>query len=83
MSAPIEVTTRYATTMDDLNAAWGFVMDRLDRVGPDPSVIIKPIWMANVQDMERVDVPPMQRQFEVVVEGMVEEERELGIEHDE
>jgi hypothetical protein len=73
MSPPIEVTTRYATTVDDLPAAWAFVMDKLDSVGPDPSVEIKPLWAWAVQDMDRSDdyVPP--RQFSVVVSGMVEE----------
>ena len=68
MSAPIEVTTRYATSVDDLTAAWTFVMDRLDRVGPSPLVRITPIW--TISD----DPDNHERRFEVVVEGMVEEE---------
>lgn len=72
MSAPIEVTTRYATTVDDLGAAWAFVMERLDSVGPDPSVQITPMWTFSVHDMDRdVETPP--RRFSVVVEGMVPE----------
>ena len=75
-AAPIEVTTRFATTVDDLTSAWAFVMDRIDRVGPDPSIHIKPLWSYSVHDMDRVDdfVPP--RQFEVVVEGMTPEDQE-------
>lgn len=75
MSAPIEVTTRYATTVDDLSAAWAFVMDRVDHVGPDPSIEIKPLWAFNIQDMDRPDADTYQppRQFSVVVSGMVEE----------
>lgn len=76
MSAPIEVTTRYVTTVDELPAAWAFVMDRLDRVGPDPSVSIRPLWITPIQDMDRIGAPPTPRQFEVVVEGMVPEEDE-------
>lgn len=73
MSAPIEVTTRYATTVDDLTAAWAFVMDRLDRVGPDPTVEISPFWAFNIHDgLEGRDETPA-RQFSVVVSGMVPE----------
>ena len=73
--APIEVTTRYATTVDDLAAAWAFVMAKLDTVGPDPSVTIKPVWTISVHDMDR-DEPEegYPRHFSVVVEGMVHEE---------
>jgi hypothetical protein len=73
MVAPIEVTTKYVATVDDLAAAWVFVMDRVDRVGPDPSVQIKPLWIVSVHDMGNDDTPPTPRQFEVVVEGMVTE----------
>lgn len=70
---PVEVTTRFATTVRDLADAWSFVMGRLELVGPDPSVKISPLWSYSVHDMDR-DVPRPPRQFEVVVEGMVEEE---------
>lgn len=69
MTASIEVTTRYATCVDDLTAAWSFVMDRLDRVGPDPRVHIEPRW-------EPHDDPDHHRRyFEVTVDGTVEEGR--------
>lgn len=71
--APIEVTTRYATTVDDLGAAWAFVMDKLDHVGPDPEVKISPLWIMSVRDMDREDMDRPPRQFSVVVSGMVEE----------
>lgn len=67
MSAPIERTTRYATSVDDLNSAWAFVMAYLDRVGPDPSVEITPCWTITS------DSDDMPRRFEVVVSGMVHE----------
>lgn len=68
---PIEVTTRYATTVEDLSAAWAFVMEHLENVGPDPEVHIKPIWIISVRDMDRDDAPETPRRFEVVVSGMV------------
>lgn len=74
--SPIEVTTRYTTTVDDLPSAWAFVMERVDQVGPNPSIKIRPIWIHNLHDMDRVDAPPAVRQFEITVEGMVHEEGE-------
>lgn len=73
MTAPVEVTTRYATTVDDLGSAWSFVMARLDSVGPDPSIHITPLWSFSPIDMDRVDAPEPPRQFSVVVDGMVHE----------
>ena len=72
MTAPIEVTTRYATTVDDLAAAWAFIMGRLDAVGPDPMIEISPYWRISMNDaMEDRDLP--ERQFSVVLSGMVPE----------
>lgn len=71
VDAPVEVTMRYATSVDGLPAAWAFVMARLDSVGPDPRITISPIWTAREGlDEEGQEWP---RRFEVVVEGMVEE----------
>lgn len=72
MSAPIEITTRYATTVDDLPTAWAFVMEHIDKVGPDPSIKISPLWIVSVHDMGNDDMAPTPRQFSVVVDGMVE-----------
>ena len=69
MTAPVEVTTRFATTVDDLPAAWAFVMARIDKVGPSPSVKISPIWSWQAHEGSETAV----RQFEVVVDGMIEE----------
>lgn len=66
--APVERTTRYATSVDDLPAAWAFVMRYLDKVGPNPSVEITPCWV--IQDPDGT-IP---RRFEVVVSGMVHDE---------
>ena len=67
MSAPVEVTTRFATTVEDLPSAWAFVMDRVDRVGDSPSIEIQPFWVSS----DDPDDHP--RHFAVVVSGMVEE----------
>ncbi len=69
---PSEVTTRYATTVDDLAAAWAYVMERIDQVGPDPSITIKPLWVISVHDMDSDNEAPP-REFEVTVSGMVHE----------
>lgn len=77
---PVEVTTRFVTTVDHLADAWAFVMDRIDQVGSDPTVHIKPIWVYGVGDMidglDGADVSRPSRQFEIVVEGMVEEAKQ-------
>ena len=69
---PIEVTTRYVTTVNELSEAWRFVMDRLEVVGPDPAVSIRPIRIMSVSDA-LADRDEPSRQFEVTVEGMVQE----------
>lgn len=61
----VEVTTKFATTVDDLTAAWAFVMDHIDQLGPDPSIAINPFWTI-------IDGAEQGRRFEVVVSGMVE-----------
>lgn len=70
MTAPVEVTTRYATTTADLAGAWAFVMDHIESVGPDPSIRITPVWTVSVHDDD--DFEDVPRHFSVVVEGMVE-----------
>lgn len=61
----VEVTTRYATSVSTLAEAWAFVMERIDKVGPSPSIHISPVWFLG-DDTEGTG-------FEVVVDGMVEE----------
>lgn len=63
MTAPIEATIQYATVVEDLNAAWVFVMGLIDQLGPDPTIKINPVWSHQVDET--------QRRFEVVVSGMV------------
>jgi len=76
--APVEVTLKFVSVFEQLTDAWGFVMDMLDRVGADPEVHIRPVWVfgvdAGVDDDVvggdgRLDV----RLFEVSVSGSVEE----------
>lgn len=62
----VEVTTRYATTVDSLTEAWAFVMERLDSVGPDPRIEITPEWVYS-------DAEDGTRRFSVMVDGMVPE----------
>jgi hypothetical protein len=68
MSAPIEVTTRYATSVPDLVASWAFVMAHIDRVGPAPHIEISPVW----EPSDIADDHPMH--FAVVVDGTITEE---------
>lgn len=72
MSNPIEVTTRYATSVNELADAWAFVMARLDAVGPDPRISISPIWSYSPSEIGDEDYHAPRR-FEICVEGMVHE----------
>jgi hypothetical protein len=72
-SAPVEVTTRYATTVPDLPAAWVFIMAKVDTVGPRPRIEISPLSAATVQSMIDGESLEWSDAFEVVVEGMSEE----------
>jgi alkanesulfonate monooxygenase SsuD/methylene tetrahydromethanopterin reductase-like flavin-dependent oxidoreductase (luciferase family) len=64
---PVEVTTRYATTVHTLTDAFAFVMDRLDAAGGHPRIAITPFVSIGLDDDED------ERAFEVVVEGTTEE----------
>jgi hypothetical protein len=72
---PVEVTTRYVTSVPTLAEAWAFVMDRVDRVGPDPTIEIKPVWIYSMSSVTE-GTDESERRFEVVVSGMVEEPRD-------
>lgn len=71
--APVEVTTRYATCVATLAEAWTFVMERLDRVGPWPSVQISSRSSINVIDAMEGTEDSWTRYFEVVVSGQIHE----------
>ena len=64
--SPIERTLRFATNVADLSAAWSFVMEYVDRVGPAPSIEILPMWRFNDDDTS-------EQLFTVVVSGMEHE----------
>lgn len=71
--APIEFTARYSTSVETLAEAWAFVMEYVDRVGPDPQIQIDPFWKIGVQEaLDGEDREPP-RHFGVVVSGMVKE----------
>lgn len=70
---PVEVTKSYASTVESLADAWEFVMDRVDSVGPSPTIAIEPIWSYTLTDTEDEPVERA-RAFSVLVEGMVEED---------
>lgn len=71
MADPIEITTRYATSVDTLTEAWEFVMDHLDALGEHPTIEVKPFHTISVLDLDRED-PPWEWRFGVVVSGTVE-----------
>ena len=60
---PIEVTTRYATTVDTLPEAFTFIMSKLDDLGGTPRIQISPVWVVS----EDPDDHP--HYFSVVVHG--------------
>lgn len=74
----VEVTTKYATTVDDIPAAFSFIMSKIDTVGPNPRISISPIHVQPVSLVEMMEDPDedhgtWKREFEVVVSGMVEQ----------
>lgn len=70
MSAPVEVTTTYTTTVDEITDALAFVMAKLDLVGPAPAIAIDPIGVLSATSF---DDDEWVTKFEVVVSGMVPE----------
>jgi hypothetical protein len=66
----VEFTARYATAVEDLASAWAFVMEHVDKVGPDPSIHITPYWGVGANE-ELLAVEDFQRRFQVVVDGLV------------
>lgn len=75
----VEVTTRFETVVEDLSDAWAFIMSKIEKVGPDPSVHIHPAQEGPppmLQILMQGTVSPTQRKFHVVVEGSMKEARE-------
>lgn len=74
----VEVTLQFETVVDDLTEAWAFIMDRIERVGPDPSVHIHPAKEGPppmIQMLVNGEVREATRKFHVVVEGTAREKR--------
>lgn len=63
---PVEFTAKYATSVLTLAEAWGFVMDHIEKVGPEPRIEISPYTL--FEDDEKYSTV-----FEVCVSGMVEQ----------
>ena len=74
MSEPVEISVKHVTTVDSLPEAWAFVMERLDLLGPRPTVEIRPVYTS-----PRLDEPE-QHHFSVLVSAMHEEPVRGGIE---
>lgn len=75
----VEVTIQYETVVDDLTEAWAFIMSRIEKVGPDPSVHIHPAKEGPppmLQMLMQGEVREMARKFHVVVEGQQREPRD-------
>lgn len=71
---PIEVITRYATTVDTMQDAWVFVMEHMDLLGTEPSVDIHPCWGVDSEDAAAE--PEDKCHFHVIVEGSTEMKNE-------
>lgn len=75
----VEVTIQYETVVDGLAEAWAFIMSRIEKVGPDPSVHIHPAKEGPppmLQMLMQGSVSEVQRKFHVVVEGSQKEPRD-------
>jgi hypothetical protein len=71
---PVEIDTRYSTTVDTMQEAFAFVMEHIDTMGPEPSVHINPCW--GVDRDEAVNEPEGSVHFHVCVEGTTEMKNE-------
>lgn len=75
----VEVTIQYETVVDDLAEAWAFIMSRIEKVGPDPSVHIHPAKQGPPPMLQMImqgQVEDSPRKFHVVVEGQQREPRD-------
>jgi hypothetical protein len=69
--APIERTVKYTTNADELADAWAFIMTKVDEVGPDPHIQIRPLHQID-DDKPMRDPDNWKRVFEVTISGMEE-----------
>lgn len=64
---PIEVLTRFGTTVETLTDAFEFVMEHLELTGEAPSIEISPFWTYSAEESGTLG-------FSVVVSGTQEQE---------
>lgn len=79
----VEVSIRYETVVDDITDAWAFIMDKIEKVGPDPSVHIHPASDGPPPIMVALmgaEQPVTTRRFHVAVEGTQKETAEKQVE---
>lgn len=76
MADGVETTVQYAKHCDDLAAAWAFIFEYIDKVGPNPTVTIEPFWSANVDDEGQVTQHG--RKFEVCLSGELDDAPEAS-----
>ena len=62
---PIEIVSKYLTTVETMSDAWEFVMEYIDELGDEPTVEIHPCWGVDDDDSETCH-------FHVMVEGCIE-----------
>jgi hypothetical protein len=81
MTGQIEVTTQRVTTVDTIPEAFAFIMEWLDRVGPEPRIEISPFTdmpggiMSALAGDDDADLFPTR--FEVKIVYMAFEERKV------
>ena len=70
----VEVSTRFATTVSTLPEAFTFVMEFMEKpeAGQTPSIHIHPLNQANYDTFGE---PEWETFFEVIVDGVIERER--------
>lgn len=80
MEISVEKTTRYATNVAEMSDAWAFVMQRIDLLGPDPTVSISPVWTMEYCDNEDCEVGGHTvRSFNVIIAGTVPENADEAV----
>lgn len=69
MRDEVEVTTKYVATVETVQEAFAFVMDKLDSVGDRPQIFINPITAFSAD----FDDDKCEEFFEVAVSGRTKE----------
>lgn len=69
LTAPIEVTTKYVTSVKTLREAWAFVMEHVDSLGDRPTIQITPKTIYGFDQIADGEGSG-EELFEVLVSGM-------------